>query len=818
MQKTLLTVLRHIAGALLLALPLVPPCLAADEAEPLPEGAPPPPPQPAEIFDSDGDTIPDADDPLPLVANVPVFWSLHKFSLARPSTNAPANSSWASSTTLDIASIPPAPKAQSAVTAFPLATRAPLAKSDLHPFALLAVFGSDTLRFDDLQRARVDAFLKGWREAGSADPVTLSFLVRFANLDKARWEFPDLEVPVVLDGRVWATARPKPSAEGKKGLLLPRGDQVGDREFTAEIEASEAEAFLRRLAASSFSPSFDFPSATGLDPKEEAPADGTPAEPADPNIYSLSAAFHSILSKTRRISVEGPGGRVWNWRVASVNLRTGEPVTFGLWAQGIMNDLSERVYGLPLFVLDGAYPVSVAGWDNGSWDLYWSTTLGGRPIDPSRAAESKLNADLLFSLVHDAPAKLPPEGNTAVLSHLRGVWFSRQKRRELARARECFESAGQRGAPQGYSWLGRLTSLTPDADGAAAGSNRTEAARLYRLAADADYAPGLAWYGRALMRGEGVKEDKAAGIAALRKAAEQGFPEGCALYALFLRKGVGVKADPAAAEKHLLEAAWQGSRDAMSALGAALLDAGSAEGRDWVALAAEKGDEKAAARLARFLRDGELGTSPDPAAAQKWLEAAAEMGDATSLVALGESVRAKGGSRSERRAADLFRRAADLGNDDGRTWYALCLLEGRGVRRDVPRALELLSLAADNGHINAQFFLGICRFGGFGGSERNPEEAMRRFSDAASKQPAANVFLGMGYLNGLGVAKNPNKAFACFNAAAEKGIPAAVLWVAHCHAKGIGVKKDLEEARKWAKRAEAAGIPAARQMLLSFED
>ncbi len=808
MQKTQMSAFSRIFGALFLALPFVQPLQAADEAM----DSAPRPPAPVEFFDSDGDTIPDAEDPLPLVANVPVFWSLQKFALSRPSATTATDTSWASATTLDIATIPPAPKVQSAVTAFPLVTRAPHA--DAHPFARLAVFGSDALRFGSLQRTRVSAFLEGWRAAGAADPVTLSFLVRFANLDTARWEFNDLEVPVVLDGRVWTTARPKPFADGKNGLLLPRGVQVGDSEFTAEIGASEAEAFLRRLAASSLSPSFDFPGATGLDPEGEAPADGAAA----PDRYSLSTAFRSILTKTRRISIEGPGGRIWNWRVAPVNLDTGASVTVGLWAEG-MNGVSEKVYGLPLFVFDGAYPVSVAGWDNGFWDLYWSATFGGRAIDPGRIAASKLSSDVSLFLGHDAPAKLPPEGATPVISHLRGVWFSRQKRPEfIAQARESFEAAGQGGAPQGYSWLGRLTALTPVAEGATAESNNAEAARLYSLAAAANYAPGLAWHGRALIRGEGVKEDKSAGVAALRKSAEQGFPEGCALYALFLRKGVGVKADPSSAEKYLIEAAWQGSRDAMSALGAALLDGGSAEGRDWLTLAAAQGDEKAAARLARLFRDSELGIAPDPAAARKWLETAADLGDAPSLVALGESIRTEGASRSARRAADLFRRAADLGNDDGRAWYALCLLEGRGVRRDVSRALELLSAAADNGHANAQFFLGVCRFGGFGGSERDPVEAMRRFQGAAAQQPAANVFLGVGYLNGIGLAKDPAKAYACFKSAAEKNIPAAILWVAHCHAKGLGVKKDVEEARSWAKRAESAGIPAARQMLLSIQD
>ena len=70
-------------------------------------------------------------------------------------------------------------------------------------------------------------------------------------------------------------------------------------EFTADVEASQAETFLTRLAKSESSPVFDFSRATGLDPAVSA---GSP----DPNAYSLAAAFGSILATTRQIRIEGP--------------------------------------------------------------------------------------------------------------------------------------------------------------------------------------------------------------------------------------------------------------------------------------------------------------------------------------------------------------------------------------------------------------------------------------------------------------------------------------------------------------------------------
>ena len=579
--------------------------------------------------------------------------------------------------------------------------------------------------------------------------------------------------------------------------------------FVAEVESASAGDFLSRLAKSGFSPAFEFARATGLD-NSDTPAD----QPAD-GAYSLTAAFQSILMKTHPVRVEGPNGLVWNWRVAPVDLRSGETVTFGIWKEG-MNAVAKNVYGKPLFVFEGAYPLSAAGWDNGFWDLYWTVSRKGRDIDPADLSRARLNAETVLALSPAQPSALPPEGLSPIVSHLRGVWFSHHGLTN--NALECLAAAGRDGAPQGYSWYGRCKAGMPDAPDTP-GANKVEAARFYKLAADAGYAPGLAWHGRALAHGEGQPTNKEAGVAALKKAADQGFPEGRLLYALFLKKGVGVKADPAAALGLLTQAAWQGSHAAMSALGTTLLDNGSLEGRDWVEFAAKSGDGKAAARLARFLRDGELGTTASPADADNWLQRAADLGDAPSLVALGEALRTGNGVRRNlRKAADCFRRAADAGNGEGQTWYALCLLEGNGVRRDVPKALDLLTKSADAGHANAQFFLGVCRFGGFGGSERDPAEAMLRFMGAAAEQPAANVFLGVGYLNGLGVAKNEVKAFECFKAAAERDIPAGILWLAHCHAHGIGVEKNTEEARTWARKAADLGIPAGREMLLSIQE
>ncbi len=762
--------------------------------------------------DSDGDLIPDIGDPQPLVANVPIYWSVQKFTLSRPVANPPAtgtsDTSWASAPTLDIAAVLHAPDVTSALTVMPLATRSPAINLKVHPFAPLSVFGVDAIRLSNLERARVAAFLRGWRAEGADSPVTLTITVHFINFDATKnWEFPHIEVPVTLDGREWSMARVVPKKPGNHGFTLPVGDKPVKQDFIAEIDAGSAAALLTRLAISPTTPSFDFTQASWGDPES--------ATPPQPGEYSLTLAYQSILQKTHQVRIDGPNGLVWKWRVASVDLRFGTAVTFGQWAAD-MNIVSENLYGAPLFAFDGAYPISIAGWDNGCWDLYWSISRKGREIDPAKIEVQHLNSDIAMALSTTPPDKLPPEGATPVLLHLRGVW--QYHHALINEAIASFYEAGRKGAPQGYSWYGHSKALIPD-DPDSPGANKAEAANLYKLAAVANYAPGLAWHGRALVHGDGVAANKEAGVAELKKAADQGFAEGRLLYAMFLMKGIGVKANPNEALRLLTQAAWQGSLPAMAALGDFLLESGSLEGRDWIEFAANGGDGKAAARLARFLRSGELGTTANSEAAAKWLQRAAEAGDAPSMVHLGEAFRSGADvRRNPKKAAEYFRRAADAGNAEGMTWYALCLLEGNGVRRDVPKALDLLSRAADAGNANAKFFHGVCLFGGYGGTEPDKPAAMLRFRDAAAEQPAASIFLGVGYLNGLGLKKDEKKAVECFKAAADRDFPAGILWLAHCHANGIGVKKDIEEARKWARKAVDLGIPAGRQMLLSIQE
>ena len=475
-------------------LPLLP--AAAEEED---AGVEAPPYAYAEVVDTDGDLLPDANDPAPLVANAPVYWSVQSFALSRPiAAPAPAVPTWAQSSKLEIAAVADRPAGAKALTAAPLAASPAVSGIPDHPYALLGLFGSDTLPLGELERARIRAFFAGWRADGAAQPVTLTFTVRLVNFQADGLSFKGLGVPVLLDGRRWTTAHPV-NADGSLGAgLFLRAHKGGDSAFVAEIDAADVAEFLSHLAKALASPVFDFVHLEGpvMVRDEEVP---------------MAATLASIVRKTRAIRIVDDGGRQLVWRVAPKLGGEGPALTFGAWAAAL-NDVAAAIYKAPLVVLDGAYPVSVAGWDNGYWDLWWKVERDGRPFDPGRLAAQRLDHDFALSLGGALPDGLPDEGASPLITHQRGVWFWNHGRANDAMA--VFAAAD---LPQSRSWLGHCLSLQADA-----GTNATRVAALYKQSADAGYAPGLAWYGSALMHGQGVSENRAAGLAALKKASDQG--------------------------------------------------------------------------------------------------------------------------------------------------------------------------------------------------------------------------------------------------------------------------------------------------------
>jgi hypothetical protein len=193
-----------------------------------------------------------------------------------------------------------------------------------------------------------------------------------------------------------------------------------------------------------------------------------------------------------------------------------------------------------------------------------------------------------------------------------------------------------------------------------------------------------------------------------------------------------------------------------------------AKAGDWYRLAVQRGDPHAAFALGMMTLDGR-GVAKDAAAGRRLLESAADAVPAAAYnlaLLLLEARRPE----SDRRAAELMRRAADAGEIDAQYALAVLYRQGKGVTRDPVEGAIWMARAA------------------------------------AARNAAAEVEYGIMLFNGEGVIRNETGAAAFFLRAAEKGNPVAQNRLARLHAAGRGVPRDLVEAAKWHAIAGSRGI------------
>ncbi|MCZ8106916.1 MAG: tetratricopeptide repeat protein [Burkholderiales bacterium] len=193
-----------------------------------------------------------------------------------------------------------------------------------------------------------------------------------------------------------------------------------------------------------------------------------------------------------------------------------------------------------------------------------------------------------------------------------------------------------------------------------------------------------------------------------------------------------------------------------------------AKAGDWYRLAVQRGDPHAAFALGMMTLDGR-GVTKDAAAGRRLLESAADAVPAAAYnlaLLLLEARRPE----SDRRAAELMRRAADAGEIDAQYALAVLYRQGKGVIRDPVEGAIWMARAA------------------------------------ASRNAAAEVEYGIMLFNGEGVIRNEVGAAAFFLRAAEKGNPVAQNRLARLHAAGRGVPRDLVEAAKWHAIAGSRGV------------
>lgn len=215
--------------------------------------------------------------------------------------------------------------------------------------------------------------------------------------------------------------------------------------------------------------------------------------------------------------------------------------------------------------------------------------------------------------------------------------------------------------------------------------------------------------------------------------------------------------------------------------------------------AAEMGHGAARMEYAFALGNGN-GIDKDPARAIKLFEGLSAEGNTQAQVELGRALRYGwwGLAKEEARAAGLFLKAMEKGNDDGRLQYALCLTHGIGVTRNEARAAELLRPSADRGHVDSQTeYARMLSFGIGLPKDEAAGTALYQKTAESSNNRIAQYNLGMAYLLGRGVPKDEKTAARWMDAAARQGWGSAQLQLADMFRLGIGVPRVRNEAYFW---------------------
>jgi TPR repeat protein len=197
-------------------------------------------------------------------------------------------------------------------------------------------------------------------------------------------------------------------------------------------------------------------------------------------------------------------------------------------------------------------------------------------------------------------------------------------------------------------------------------------------------------------------------------------------------------------------------------LGGQTVEANVPKGLEYLRLAERQGDADATANLADILLRGRYGQPRDPAQGARYLQEAAERGNAWAMWRLGdEYIMGTLVEKNLTAAGEWLRKASDQGNLLGETDYGLWLLQYAPPQaRNIPQGLATLQDAADNKHfVKAARVLGeFYRDGNF--LPRDPLQAFRYFQAASGfgGGPVTYFDLARSYELGQGTAADPIQA------------------------------------------------------------
>ena len=361
-------------------------------------------------------------------------------------------------------------------------------------------------------------------------------------------------------------------------------------------------------------------------------------------------------------------------------------------------------------------------------------------------------------------------------------------------------------APSGATPESNFRLATQYWNGEGVEKNEVEAVRLYRLAAEAGYAPAQTSLGFAYDMGRGgVPESDEDALKWYRLAADQGYAHGQYLLGTMYQNGQAVAKDLNEAARWFRLAIAQGNESAKKAL--ERLQAASA------APAPAAPSPETTFQSANAYWNG-TGVEKNEVEAVRLYRIAADQGHAPAQVSLGYAYDVgRGVAQSDAEAIRWYRLSAQQGNARGQLNLGYLYEVGRGVTQNLGEAVRLYRLAAEQGNAIAQANLGYMYDHGRGVAKSDAEALKWYRLSAESGFARGQTLLGTMYENGQGVTKDLVQAVKWYRLAADQGSAFGQYNLADMYEYGKGVPKDLAEALRLYQLAAMQGNEGAQKAL-----
>ncbi|MBQ9338408.1 MAG: sel1 repeat family protein [Lentisphaeria bacterium] len=362
--------------------------------------------------------------------------------------------------------------------------------------------------------------------------------------------------------------------------------------------------------------------------------------------------------------------------------------------------------------------------------------------------------------------------------------------------------------------------------------NHTLAAYWFLKAAEKGIPEAQYNYASCLESGRGVKADIDAAFAWYKKASDQNFEPAmfriARFYAAGLRDAAGqpiLLQDSAAAVEMLEKLALREYEPAELELASLRMARGSSPANQRYAykllckITARKQYSPAALRMLADCLFSGLGCERDRSKAAELLKRASDLGDPEAsakmgfLYEYGQQVRP-----DPKLALEYYRKAAEAGHPMAQFKYAEAIVEGNVPGKKMADALPWYRSSAKLNCPQALFRLGVLYYDG-AGVTKDLRQAAKYFFQAAKMGYARAQFNLANMFDNGEITGKPDReaAFYWYMECAKRGDVRAQRQVAERYLKGLGVDRSISNAEQWLRTAAENGDFSAGQLLTEIE-